>query len=217
MAVSRRAARHVGLRGLERGRGRDKLRRVSLLADPRLRFRAIKYALYALLTFNVYLFVAVEGSFYEALDSIGWLILLAVFEWESTHLDEPVWPRWEKALLVLTNLVAYAIILSAWWGYIATGEALDATNATLWLGVAGMLAYDVYSPGTYGDREWKIRNAAKIALYAALFVVALIWGITSDWLDFYDAVLWLLCFFMVELNIFKFETGRDGGAARANA
>lgn len=179
---------------------------MSPLADPRLRFRAIKYSLYALLAFNVYLFAFVEASFYEALDSVGWLILLAVFEWESTHLDDPVWPRWEKALLVLTNGVAYAIILWAWWGYIATGEALDASNATLWLGVAAMLAYDVYSPGTYGDREWRVRNGVKVALYAALFAVAVAWGLTGDWLDFYDAFLWLLCFFMIELNIFRFET-----------
>jgi len=176
------------------------------LADPRVRFRLIKYALYALLAFNVYLFVAVEGSLYEALDSFGWLMLLGVFEWESTHLEEPVWPARERALLLATNLVAYAIILSAWWGYISTGEVLDATNATLWLGVAGMLAHDVYATGNSGRREWRLRNSIKALLYGALFAVALVWGITGDWLDFYDAALWLLCFFMVELNIFRFET-----------
>jgi len=52
-------------------------------------------------------------------------------------------------------------------------------------------------------------NAFKISFYIALLVIAVYWGISSDWLDFYDASLWILCFFMVELNIFKYETEHD--------
>ena len=51
----------------------------------------------------------------------------------------------------------------------------------------------------------RIRNAVKIGLYVALGGIAVWWGLTSDWLDFYDALLWILCFFVIELNIFKHE------------
>ena len=58
----------------------------------------------------------------------------------------------------------------------------------------------------------RLFNAFKIFFYVALLVIAVFWGIASDWLDFYDASLWILCFFMVELNIFKYETEHDARA-----
>ena len=55
-------------------------------------------------------------------------------------------------------------------------------------------------------------NVFKISFYVALLVIAGYCGISSDWLDFYDASLWILCFLMVELNIFKYETEHDARA-----
>ena len=42
-------------------------------------------------------------------------------------------------------------------------------------------------------------------LYLALFVCAVYWGFYGDFLDFWDAFLWLLAFFMIELNIFNWH------------
>lgn len=50
-----------------------------------------------------------------------------------------------------------------------------------------------------------------------LFAVALWWAYDGLWverdahalLEFYDAVLWILCFAVIELNVFAYET--EGG------
>jgi hypothetical protein len=78
-------------------------------------------------------------------------------------------------------------------------------NAWTWILIVLVLEYDVYVPGHYARWEWYLRNTIKVALYAALFVYALLWGLDGSWLDFYDALLWILCFFAIELNIFAYE------------
>ena len=82
-------------------------------------------------------------------------------------------------------------------------------NSVVWLLICAAIGYDMYAPGEYGELEWKARNGFKITLYAALVMIAIWWGIVGDVLDFYDAVLWILCFGLVELNIFTFEEEED--------
>jgi hypothetical protein len=50
-----------------------------LSVHPRL-FNAFKLVLYALLTLNMGLFLR-HGTLNEALDSLGWVLLLVVFDW----------------------------------------------------------------------------------------------------------------------------------------
>ena len=35
--------------------------------------------------------------------------------------------------------------------------------------------------------------------------VAIYWGVVGDFVDFWDAFLWLAGFFIIELNIFKWQ------------
>ena len=48
-------------------------------------------------------------------------------------------------------------------------------------------------------------------LYAMLFACAVYWGIDGDFLDFWDAFLWLVAFIFIEMNIFEWreETQAD--------
>jgi hypothetical protein len=171
-------------------------------------FNAFKLVLYALLTINIGLFLR-HGTLNEALDSLGWVLLLIVFEWETRTLDQEYLGLWEKIAIWVLQLVGYGLAINAARVYLISGEWLDFANATIWLLVCCTIVYDVFVPGEFGSLEWKIRNAFKISFYVALLVIAVYWGISSDWLDFYDASLWILCFFMVELNIFKYETEHD--------
>ena len=45
----------------------------------------------------------------------------------------------------------------------------------------------------------------KYALYATLFVCAAYWGVEGDFLDFWDAALWLFAFIFIELNVFEWQ------------
>ena len=54
-----------------------------------LRFRAFKWSVYGLLALNLGLFLLFE-TLVEALDSLGWLVLLGVLEWETSTLARRV-------------------------------------------------------------------------------------------------------------------------------
>ena len=48
-------------------------------------------------------------------------------------------------------------------------------------------------------------NAAKFILYGILFLAAVYWGVYGDFVDFWDAFLWLLAFFFIELNVVEWR------------
>lgn len=182
-------------------------------------FKFFKYSVYALLTFNILLFL-VHGTAHEALDSFGWVILLGTFEYESTSLDEVYASAMEKWGLFAFQFLGYGLAIYATTQYFREGEWVDLLNSVTWLAVCGFLAYDVYAPGDYHGLEWKIRNALKGILYAILIGVALWWGWEGlqeesglvGLLDFYDAALWIACFAVIELNVFDYERPEPAAA-----
>lgn len=171
-------------------------------------FNAFKVSVYTLLVINIFLYLR-HGTLNEALDSLGWVLLLGVFEWETRALAAPYVSGFEKAGLWLLQIIGYGMAINAARVYFISAEWLDFTNAVLWLLVCATIIYDVFVPGEFGTHEWRVRNAVKIGLYIALGGIALWWGLTGDWLDFYDALLWILCFFVIELNIFKHEVALE--------
>ena len=177
-----------------------------------LSFNVFKYSVYALLTFNILLFL-LHGTLHEALDSFGWVILLGTFEYESTSLDEVYSSALEKWTLFAFQCLGYGLAIYATSQYYFEGEWVDLLNSVTWLAVCAMLAYDVYSPGDFQAPEWRIRNIIKSVLYAILVGVAVWWGYEGlkeeahlrGLLDFYDAALWIACFAVIELNVFNYE------------
>jgi hypothetical protein len=57
----------------------------------------------------------------------------------------------------------------------------------------------------------------KYALYSLLFLAAIYWGVKGDFLDVWDASLWLFAFIFIELNVFDWQRETHGGSARAGA
>jgi len=177
-------------------------------------FLVFKWSVYALLAVNIYLFL-VHGTLGEALDSLGWVLLLMAFEVETSALDQPYAGRWEKMMVHGLRGTGYLLIAYATWSYFEAGMWLDLANALTWLAVCAMLEYDVYAPGEYGGTEWRVRNILKGVLYALLAGYAIWWGVTAEVLDFYDAALWILCFGAIEMNIVRHEVGEEGATGAA--
>lgn len=167
-------------------------------------FILFKYMIYALLAFNIYLF-AMNGTFTETIDTAAWVIILGLFEWETRHLKEEHWSIFEKGVITLLSVFGYSVIVYSCYSYFIETEWLDFANALTWILVVLVLQYDIYFPGHYGKSEWTARNILKFGLYGALFVFAVMWGLEGEALDFYDAFLWILSFFVIEMNIFNFE------------
>ena len=167
-------------------------------------FILFKYMIYALLTFNIYLF-AINGTFTETIETAAWVVILALFEWETYHLNEEHWSFIEKGIISILSFFGYSVVLFSCYSYFIEAEWLDFINSLTWIFVILVLQYDIYFPGHYAKSEWTVRNILKFTLYGALFMFAVIWGIQGEALDFYDAFLWILSFFVIEMNVFNFE------------
>ena len=60
-------------------------------------------------------------------------------------------------------------------------------------------------------------NAAKVVLYAILFAAAVYWGFKGDFVDFWDAFLWLVAFVFIERNVIEWRAESLMAPARSDA
>ena len=91
-----------------------------------------------------------------------------------------------------------AIVWLAW---------VDVINAIVWLAVVLILELDVrlQEKGLYEGLVLRASGIGKVVLYSILFVAAVYWGFYGDFVDFWDAFLWLLAFFFIELNVIEWR------------
>jgi hypothetical protein len=89
-----------------------------------------------------------------------------------------------------------------------TGLArIDVINAGVWLLVVLVLEADVrlQERGRYEGVALHLSTAFKVVLYATLLFAAIYWGVKGDFVDFWDALLWLVAFVFIELNVFEWR------------
>jgi len=84
---------------------------------------------------------------------------------------------------------------------------VDVINSAVWLLVVLVLETDVrlQEHGRYEGFALKASNATKFVLYSTLLLAAIYWGFKGDFVDFWDAFLWLVAFVFIELNIFEWR------------
>lgn len=84
---------------------------------------------------------------------------------------------------------------------------VDVINAGVWLVVVLVLEIDVrlQERNRYEGRALQASNAAKFVLYSTLLLAAIYWGVKGDFVDFWDAFLWLVAFVFIELNVFEWR------------
>jgi hypothetical protein len=166
-------------------------------------FHAFKRAIYALLALNLALY-ALFGSANELLDSAAWVVLLVLFEIETAHGERLTPPR--RLATHLVRLVAAAGVLAAAVGYLLEREWLDAANTWLWVAVVVLLEIEVRFPAAVEQRR-RLFWSCTGTLYAALGALVLAWAWRTEWLDAWDAALWLTAFFAIELNVLERQNG----------
>ena len=169
-----------------------------------------KYTVYALLVANVFAFLYTANltgtGDHKAVDQVGWLLMLGVFEYETRRAGGGALVFRPVPLAI--EFVGYGLALYAWGRYASGREWLDFGNASVWLLIAAMIWLDLLRPVHAGSHGFRVRAAVKALLYAATFACAIAWGVRGEALDFWDAALWILCFFGIELNILRIETAR---------
>ncbi|MFC3814794.1 hypothetical protein [Lysobacter sp. GCM10012299] len=183
---------------------------------PHRGFVVFKWLVYALLAGDVVLY-ALYGRVTELIDTSAWFVLLLLFEWETGG-----WPlprRWLPLLHGVRALAAVAVVVAV-VGYALEQVWLDFANEMVWLGVIALLELEVRLPPD-ALRLHRLRRIAASLLYVALVGFMLTWaamGIGGQdphaaWLDTWDALLWLVAFVVIELNVFGF-TGTSTRKAR---
>lgn len=90
----------------------------------------------------------------------------------------------------------------------------DVINASTWLIVVVTLEIEVWLQlkQLLSARLLRANKALKAGLYTILFGCAVYWGIDGQFLDFWDAFLWLVAFLFIELNIFRWQAGTEPAA-----
>ncbi|MBT8066970.1 MAG: hypothetical protein KJO09_06990 [Gammaproteobacteria bacterium] len=92
---------------------------------------------------------------------------------------------------------------------------VDVINAGVWLLVVLILEIDVrlQEHGKFDGLALIASNAAKVVLYSLLLLAAIYWGFKGDFVDFWDAFLWLVAFVFIELNVFEWRREEIAEAA----
>jgi len=88
---------------------------------------------------------------------------------------------------------------------------VDVINSAVWLLVVAVLEVDVrlQERGRLEGALLRASNTAKFVLYSLLLLAAIYWGVKGDFVDFWDAFLWLVAFVFIELNIFEWRHEDD--------
>jgi hypothetical protein len=255
-------------------------------------FNTLKWLTYGLLLINVGLFLqeemlAVEYTFGDGLtlvdtiqafaatiDTAAWVILLLLFELETSILPDEKIKGLTKWSMHGVRAICYLFIVYAFYGYLVelmmfyqvtplpvadacallgadwslvvtideytqlTDSNCSSLGAELWrlesfkvvtdaanLKIVQNLAWtDVFNSAAWilvvvvleadvllqlrGKLEGRILLFSKLCkciLYPVLLLAAVYWWIDGDFLDFWDAFLWLFAFIFIELNIFDWQ------------
>jgi hypothetical protein len=84
---------------------------------------------------------------------------------------------------------------------------VDVINSITWVGVVIILEVDVWLQlqGRFQGRLVTLSNLIKALCYSVLFAAAAYWGVLGDFLDFWDAFMWLVAFVFIEMNLFRWQ------------
>ncbi len=102
-------------------------------------------------------------------------------------------------LTAVVDLDGYREILRLAW--------VDVINAGVWLLVVLILEIDVrlQERNMLTGNILRISQAIKFVIYSILLLAAIYWGVKGDFVDFWDAFLWLVAFVFIELNVFDWR------------
>lgn len=111
--------------------------------------------------------------------------------------NEALWV-YPELKIVSTETVYKDVKMLAW---------VDVINSGAWLTVVAMLEVDVRMQlGQLSSKWWTKYNIfIKGSIYSVLLLAAIYWGVTGNFIEFWDAFLWLLAFFLIEMNMFEWH------------
>ena len=191
------------------------------LDDEVLRKRRVKWSLHIATALCymviIYAFVGYAGKLIMLLDSVPYSLgnpceLVNTSTVIITTLDEyhDITQASCQALnpAAMGQIVGQPIVFeNASYGDIKILAWVDVINSATWLLIVVLLQVDIILQlkGMLTGHIMRVTAVFKAILYSTLFIMAIVWGIYGSFTDFWDAVLWLLGFLIIELNIFNWN------------
>lgn len=168
-----------------------------------LQYPKSKLLILVLLTINAVTYAVVDTPT-TAIDAGTWLILLVIYELESSGEKLPLSER----LLEKIRDVLIGVIVLVFISYWHDSEWLDVGNSLLWFALIAVMELEVRRPMLvlkYANLFWLLT----IVIFSGLIAMAGIWLWQQAWLDAYDALLWIAAFGMIEVDLLHFLKRRQ--------
>ena len=194
-------------------------------------YQLFKYAVYALLTANIYLFYVEESAaaalqfpggvgldqmreaYSATIDTLAWVILLLMFELETWVLDDRHFTRAVALSLHGLRAICYIAILFAFAGYV--DNMLSATNVFTVAGISDLcrlppgewhwaLTLDEYVPITAGNCA-SLSDAGTFVQFHTIPAIVDMTGQTEiarlAWVDVINGAVWILVVLVLEIDV----------------
>ena len=162
-----------------------------------LPYPLFKLAIVALLIVNAVIYAMVD-TLTSAVDALSWLVLLVLYELEANGTA----PLAQNTLHTVIRDVLIGVIVLVFVSYVHDSEWLDVFNSVLWFALIALLELEVRWP----DKVFKCRQSywlATVTVFSGLIAMVIAWAWQSAWLDVYDAILWIVAFGSIEVDIFQ--------------
>lgn len=92
--------------------------------------------------------------------------------------------------------------------YLAQTLAIaDVLNSAAWILVVCILEAEVWllARGPLSTSAFRGIKFIKLALYGTLIAIAIFWGFYGEFIDFWDAFVWIVAFFFIENNVAQWQ------------
>jgi hypothetical protein len=175
--------------------------------------RALCYVAIALM-FVGYIDVAATVSDTLPLEGISDLCALPADTWSWAVMFDDYVPITAANCATLSDATTFQYFRELPVVMDATGKTeivrlawVDVINSGVWLLVVLVLEADVrlQEHNLYEGLALTVSKIIKIVLYSTLLLAAIYWGVKGDFVDFWDAFLWLVAFVFIELNVFEWR------------
>jgi hypothetical protein len=176
-----------------------------------LRFFCYAFIVYAFYGYIVNLEFASNASLADGISSLcaivdgGWSYGVTLDQYELITADNC--EKFSGATEFYRYLGTQALVDATAFTEILRLAWVDVINAGVWLLVVLNLELDVrlQERGKLDGMILRISNVSKFFIYATLFLAAVYWGFKGDFVDFWDAFLWLVAFVFIEMNVFNWR------------
>ena len=153
-----------------------------------------KLAIVVLIAVNVVIYAVVDNLI-GAVDSLAWLMLLVLYELEANCAGLMADKKLHRIRTFLIVVIALVFV-----DYVHDREWLEVINFIFWFALITLLEFEVRMP----DKVFKYRISywwATMIVFIALILMVMVWAWQSAWLDVYDAILWVIAFGSIEVDM----------------